>query len=139
VKLKFLHSFFSFLLAVLILLSTSSFTIKKHFCSGFLIDSAVFTQVEKCSNEPCSNSSKETIVTQPDCCDDVIDKVEGQEVIIHKKFDDLDYHQQLFLLAFTESYSYIFESSSRQVVPHRHYIPPILVRDFQVFHQDFLI
>ncbi len=138
-KIKFLHSFFSFLLAILILLSTSSFTIKKHFCSGSLIDSAVFTQVEKCFKEPCSDSSKEIPVVQPDCCDDVLDIVEGQEVVIHKKIDDLDYQQQLFLLAFSESYSYIFESSSRQVVPHRHYIPPILVRDFQVFHQHFLI
>lgn len=138
-KIKFLHRFFSSLLAILILLSTSSFTVKKHFCGGFLVDSAVFAQVEKCPKAPCSSTSKETFVAQPDCCDDVLHLIEGQEVVIHKKIDDIDYSQQAFLLTFTESYFYLYESLPAQIVPHKYYIPPILVTDFKVLHQNFLI
>lgn len=137
-KIKFLQSVSSFLLAILILLSTSSFTIKKHFCSGFLVDSAVFAQVERCAETSCFSTS-ETSVTQPDCCDDEVHLIEGQEVVTSKKIDDLDYEQQLVWFTLSESYFHLFESMPAQLSPHRDYIPPILVADIQILHQDFLI
>ena len=38
-------------LALLVLFSTVSFTIEKHFCGDILVDVAVFTEVEKCAME----------------------------------------------------------------------------------------
>lgn len=137
--MKFLYSTFLTLLAILILLSTSSFSINKHYCSGSLVDSTVFTQVEKCVKGSWSSTAKGTSIAQVDCCIDVTDLVEGQEVVSYKRIDNLDYNQQLFLFAFTKSYFNLFERVPSQVVLHRYYTPPILLTNFQVLHQSFLI
>ncbi|PZD77640.1 hypothetical protein DNG35_08490 [Mesonia sp. K7] len=126
-------------MAILILLSTTSFTIQKHFCGDFLIDSAVFTALEKCSKEPCSGDAKDTSIAKPDCCNDVVDLVEGQDVVTTKNYDDLEYEQQVFLFAFTQSYFQLYEYLPTQVIPHQNYTPPTLVTDVQVSHQVFLI
>jgi hypothetical protein len=139
VKNNNFHKIFLSLLAVLIVLSTTSFTIQKHFCGDFLIDSAVFSAVEKCSKEPCSNSDDSTNFTPPDCCNDVADVVQGQDVLITKSFDDLEYTQQVFLLAFSVSYINLFQPLSEYYIPHQYYSPPKLVTDTQVCHQVFLI
>ncbi|WP_255592742.1 hypothetical protein [Marixanthomonas sp. SCSIO 43207] len=136
-KIKILHKFSSLMLAVLILLSTSSFAVQKHYCGDFLIDSSVFSSVEKCSKEPCSDTSNDQIV-QPECCNDVVNIVEGQDAATYK-FDDLDYEQQLFLVAFTGTYFHLFKDLSSQVIPHKNYTSPILITDIQVCNQVFLI
>nr|WP_147309577.1 hypothetical protein [Marixanthomonas ophiurae] len=78
-------------------------------------------------------------MAQPDCCDDEVHLVEGQEVVTSKKIDDLDYEKQLILFTLSESYFYLFENIPAQFSPHKEYIPPILVTDIQILHQDFLI
>ena len=65
--------------------------------------------------------------------------VKGQDVLITKNFDDLEYTQQVFLLAFSISYIDLFQPLSEYYIPHQYYSPPKLVADIQVRHQVFLI
>lgn len=128
-----LHKISALGLAMLVLLSTFSFTIEKHFCGDFLIDTAVFSKVERCGGE-----SSETYVKKP-CCKDVIDVVEGQDELQTVSLDDLEIHQQLVLQAYIVSYVNLFEGLPQYYIPHKAYSPPNLVLDIQVLDEVYLI
>ena len=46
-----LHKIFSLSMALLVLMSTVSVTIEKHFCGDHLVDVAIFSDAEKCGME----------------------------------------------------------------------------------------
>ena len=138
-KSNFFHKLFSLLLAILILVSTSSFTVEKHFCKGFLIDYSIFTTLKKCNDAPCSDNTKEEDTEDPECCNDVVDIVEGQDVVTTRDLNDLDYHQQVFLFAFTVSFNELFNYTSVPKVRYKDYHSPFLITDKLVDHQTFLI
>ena len=128
-----LHKSFSVLMVFLVLFSTVSFTIEKHFCGDVLIDVAMFTESDKCATEAVD------ILLQKDCCKDEVDVVKGVDVLKAPSFDDFDFVQQLFITSFFYSYRNLFEGLEQQVVPHKGYTPPLLVADIQVLEQVFII
>lgn len=134
---QILHKIFSVSLALIVLCSTVSFTIEKHFCGDTLVDVSVFAEANKCKMEALE-MELETITKAP-CCKDKIDVVKGQDELIVKTIDDLDVNQQLFVATFTYSYLNLFEGLPELVIPHKNYSPPILVTDIQVLDQVFLI
>ncbi|ALJ05115.1 hypothetical protein APS56_08250 [Pseudalgibacter alginicilyticus] len=127
------HKIFSIALSFLVLASTVSFTIEKHFCGDVLVDISVFTEAEKCAMEAMEILNKKT------CCKDEIDVIQGQNELKFSNFEDLDFHQQEFLAAFTYSYLNLFEGTSKQSNPHKNYSPPNLITDIQVLDQVFII
>ncbi len=129
----FLHKTFSILLTFLVLFSTVSFTIEKHFCGDVLVDVSVFVEAEKCEMEALEVLQKKT------CCKDEIDVIQGQDELKFSSFDDLEFEQQQFLASFVYFYANLFEGLSQQIVPHKNYSPPNLVRDIQVLNDTFLI
>jgi len=134
---QILHKIFSVSVALIVLCSTVSFTIEKHFCGDTLVDVSVFAEANKCKMEALE-MELETITKAP-CCKDKIDVVKGQDELIVKTIDDLDVNQQLFVATFTYSYLNLFEGLPELVIPHKNYSPPILVTDIQVLDQVFLI
>ena len=124
-------------MAFLVLLSTLSITIEKHFCGDNLVDVSVFSEVEKCAME--SMEVELATITKKSCCKDTVDVVEGQDELIVKTFDDLDFEQQQFVATFAMSYVNLFESLPKLVIPNKEYSPPKLVYDIQVLNETFLI
>ncbi len=121
------------LMALLVLFSTVSFTIEKHFCGDTLVDVSMFVEADKCAMEALEILQKKT------CCKDAIDVVKGQDELIVSAFDDLDFEQQQFVIAFTFSNINGFESLPKQTIPHKDYSPPNLISDIQVLDQVFII
>ncbi|WP_083692168.1 hypothetical protein [Seonamhaeicola sp. S2-3] len=132
----FLHKSFSVTLALLVLFSTVSFTIEKHYCGDVLVDVALFTGAEKCAMESQELASQK--ITKKHCCKDEVDVIKGQDELI-KSFDDLDFEQQLFITSFVYTYHNLFESLPKQTIPHKDYTPPKLISDILVLDQVFLI
>lgn len=130
---EILHKTFSIGLALLVLFSTVSFTIEKHYCGDVLVDASVFVEAEKCAMEAQEILQKKT------CCKDEIDIVKGQDELKVTSFEDLDLDQQQFVTAFAFSYFNMFESLPKQIIPHKNYSPPNLVTDIQVLDQVFII
>ena len=128
---------FSSLLAFLVLFSTVSFTIEKHFCGDVLVDVAVFTEAQKCAMESYELALEK--ITKKSCCKDEIDVLKGQDELKFSAFEDLEFHQQIFLSTLTYSYFNLFESLPNESIPHKDYSPPNLVADLQVLDQVFLI
>ena len=127
------HKGFSALMALLVLFSTVSFTIEKHFCGDVLVDVSMFVEADKCPMESLEILHKKT------CCKDEIAIVEGQDELKVSSFDDLDFDQQQFITAFAYSYINGFKSFAKETIPHKDYYPPNLVTDIQVLDQVFII
>ena len=121
------------LLALLVLFSTVSFTVEKHYCGDVLVDISVFSEVEKCGMEAMEILQKKT------CCKDEVNVVEGQDELKVSSFEDLDFEEQLFITVFTFAYINGFESLPKQTISHKDYSPPNLVYDIQVLDQVFII
>ena len=61
----------SFCMALLVFVSTMSFTIESHYCGDVLVDTSVFGKVESCGMEvQQKTSSTECDITKKDCCSD---------------------------------------------------------------------
>jgi hypothetical protein len=134
---EILHKTFSVLLALLVLFSTVSFTIEKHFCGDVLVDVSVFKEAEKCGMESMAKS--QGTITKKSCCKDEVDVIQGQDELKFSSFEDLDFQKQLFVTTFTFTYINLFESLPKQTIPHKDYSPPNLVADIQVLDQVFII
>ncbi len=132
-----LHKIFSTILALLVLFSTVSFTIEKHFCGDVLVDISIFAEVDKCAMEAYEIALEK--ITKKSCCKDVIDVVKGQDKLKFSSFEDLDFEQQQFIAAYTASYISLFEGLPKQIIPHKDYSPPNLIIDIHVLDQVFII
>jgi hypothetical protein len=132
-----LHKVFSATLALLVLVSTMSFTVEKHFCGVTLVDTAVFAEVEGCGMDM---SNTETIENEKNnCCKNEVEVVKGQDKLKIAAFDDLKFQQQFFFVSYVYSFENLFEGLSEQIIPHKNYSPPNLVADIQVLDQVFII
>ena len=130
------HKIFSLMMAFLVLFSTVSFTVEKHFCGETLIDVAIFTTAATCGmdmTEMSASSEKKS------CCKDELELVKGQDQLKISNFDDLHFDQQLFISAMVYSFRNLFEGLPKQIIPHKDYSPPNLVADIQVLDQVFII
>ena len=129
---KFLHKFFSVTLALLVLFSTVSFTIEKHFCGDVLVDVSMFVEAEKCAMEALE------LLQQKTCCKDEIDVVQGQDEL-KVSFDNFSSDQQLIVASFIYTYLNLFEGLEENVIPLQDCTPPILVRHIFKLDESYLI
>nr|WP_306455432.1 hypothetical protein [Winogradskyella forsetii] len=114
-----------------------SLTIEKHFCGDTLIDVAIFSKSEKCSDDISEIDNVSLLIKS--CCKDEIDIIEGLSDMTVNSFEDLDVIQQHLLFAYCYSYIHLFEDLPNSVVPHKDYSPPLLVKDLQVLDETYLI
>lgn len=134
---QLLHKVFSVSLALIVLCSTVSFTIEKHFCGDKLVNVSVFSEAEKCKMEALEVELEK--ITKKSCCKDEVNMLKGQDELIVKTLDDLNFEQQLFVATFAYSYINLFEGLPQLVIPHKDYSPPNLIIDRQIINQVFLI
>ncbi len=128
-----LHKIFTILLALFVLLSTVSFTVKKHYCGNVLVDASIFAEAETCEMETFEE------LQSRGCCKDEVQLVKGQDELKMSLFDHVEFEQQKVLVSFVFSYINLFKILEKEVVPHKNYAPPNLVNDIQVLNNTFLI
>ncbi len=134
-----LTKIFSVLLAFLIVFSTMSFTVEKHYCGDFLVDISYFGNADRCEKEMSNVSCDVTKMSKKKCCNDEIHQLKGQDKLQKNSECKFKVEQQKFIIAFVVSYSNLFENLTRQIVPHKNYSPPNLVADIQVLNEVFII
>lgn len=133
-KPSILHKSFSVVLSLLVLFSTLSFTVEKHFCGDTLVDVAVFSEAKKCGMQMDADSTM-----KKHCCKDEVELIQGQDELKTTSFSHLDVEQQKFLVAYVYSYATLLEYLPKRAIPHKDYAPPNLVTDIQLLDQVFLI
>ena len=134
-KAPVLHSIFSIALSCLVLFSTFSFTVEKHYCGDNLVDTAVFSEAKKCGGIDAETIS---YIKKP-CCKDTVDVIEGQDELNTLDFEDLDQITKYILATHLYTYTQLYESLPKLIIPHKDYSPPNLVRDIQVLDETYLI
>ena len=124
----------STLMAVMVLLSTMSFTVKKHYCGDFLVSVSLVSDVENfdVSENSCASIKKKS------CCKDEVHHIEGQDTLHIESSSNLTFEQQKALLVFSISYNFIFFEFKDEKQFSRAIMPPELTRDLQVLYQVFL-
>ncbi len=134
-----IQKFSSLILALLVLVSTFSFTIEKHFCGDFLVDQAVFFKVKDCGMSAHNmDAMMGSEMSSDSCCTNTHLAIEGQDEL-KISFDTLNFDQQIFVTAFTISFIELFEGTPELVIPFKDYSPPLLVTDIHLMDQVFLI
>lgn len=119
-------------MSLLVLFSTVSFTVEKHFCGTTLIDTAVFTEAQKCGMEMTSSVKKS-------CCKDELEVVKGQDDLKLSKFEELPAQQQFTIKFLAYSFLNRFDAVEKAIIPHKNYSPPNLVADIQLLDQVFIV
>lgn len=134
-----LYKIASFSLALLVLLSTLSFTVDMHYCGKALVDYSFVNKVDGCGMEamqPADNEGCSIVVS--DCCKNENITVEGQDNL-KTSLDNLSFHQQVFVAYLVYSLNHFFEGDIENMVPFRDYSPPFLIRDIHILDETFLI
>ncbi len=132
---RFLHKIASLFMAVIVLLSTMSFTIEKHYCGDYLVDISILGNLEKCDMK----SEQAAVLKKKDCCSDEILHVEGQDELQKENFNTLPIYQKLFLTdVFFKKLAFL---DSKEGLSARNSGPPDLhqCKNLQIFYQTFLI
>ncbi|MGM0934795.1 MAG: HYC_CC_PP family protein [Bacteroidota bacterium] len=124
-------------MAFLVIFSTFSFSVEKHFCGTMLVDIAFFSNSEACGSEAKICEEKMSAMGDS-CCTDQKMTVEGQDEL-KVSFYSLDLDQQVFLKTLAYTFIYHYEDLTLKEVPFEHYSPPLLVADIQILDQVFLI
>lgn len=123
------------MLALLVLLSTVSWTVDKHICMGRVMDVAFFAPAEDCCMDTAIALFGET---KYNCCDDESFTLEGQDDL-KLTIKDLDLGDQLVLFAFLHSFKDLYSELKQRPVSNSAYPPPLLAQDLNILYQVYLI
>ena len=130
-------------MALLVLISTLSFSIEKHYCGDHLVDVAIFADAQKCGMETSDMglvaSDTDNVLTKKSCCKDITDVVKGQDELSLKKIKDLSTNQKVFILSLASVFRGLNLLEPKSNTQFKHYSPPKVVRDIQALNEVFLI
>ncbi|WP_378186439.1 hypothetical protein ACE939_14930 [Aquimarina sp. W85] len=128
-------------LAVLVMFSTFSFTVSKHYCGSFLIDSSMFTSAKTCGMESSyrtiPNALEATVQKLP-CCKDELILVSGQDELKNSSYTTNLKTFDVFQ-AFSVNYHKFVEPIRLNQIFYSEYSPPVIVRNFSTWFGSFLI
>lgn len=125
-------------MAVIILFSTTSWKVEKHYCMGNLVDIAFFVDAQDCGMDMSSGSQSVTSLEKKSCCNDEVIAMEGQNNV-KPSFSDFDIEQQVFLFAYAYSYIGLFDIIEARNISYKKYIPPKIIKNIQLLDDVFLI
>ena len=134
-----LHKIMSVLMALVVLFSTTSFTINMHYCGDNLVDLKIYKEAEGCGMEmPMTSSSSDFEIIKTPCCKNEQIQIEGQDEL-QIDLKKLSNNEQTVVFTIVYNYINLFESLPKPRIPFKDYSPPNLVTDIQVLDQVFII
>ena len=122
-------------MAFLVLISTFSFTVEKHYCGDFLVDVSYFGEADSCGMKMDGLTTKK----KKNCCKDEVLKIEGQDELQKQFSKTITFKQQQFVVAFVYSYNTSFFEINLEKEFYKNFSPPDIELDYQVVYQSFLI
>jgi|GEM_PF-245622 len=136
--IKILQKAFAFFMVVVLVLSTTSFTVHKHFCGSFLVDVSIVVPSSGCGMEQAvaPDSCEERLAAS--CCSDKQELVQGQDTL------KMDFFAHVLSPAFSvpevTSWSHpILTAQTQEPHTHRANEPPATRRQLYILHDSFLI
>ena len=138
---EFSHKILAVLMSFVVLFSTTSFAITKHFCGDTLVDTAFFSKASNCGMESQKTTSK-TIsgcsIVKTGCCTDEQLLVDGQDEM-QLQVDKISFNQELFIASFIYTYINRFENLENNVSSFVAYKPPLVIKEIFKIDETYLI
>ena len=134
------HKLSAVAMAVVVLMTTMSFTVDMHYCGDTMVDFSFFKEAKTCGMEkmqadkPCETP----VLSKKSCCSDKQIVVEGQDDF-KISIDKITPEQHFFVVSFLHAYIQSFDTISTDKDSFVDYTPPFIRQDAQVLHQTFLI
>ncbi|MEH6682163.1 MAG: hypothetical protein V7724_16590 [Sediminicola sp.] len=130
---------FSLFLGILLVTSSISWTVGRHYCGHILVDVSLFHEAEKCGMEPIAPISQDTDdLVDASCCSDDLTVVTGQDHV-GKPSQDVLWAQQLFLSPSGQPNIQRITIRDDVAVPWVSSPPFTLVKDIHLLCEVFLI
>ena len=127
----------SILVAFLVLFSTLSFTVDRHYCGERLVDVAIFSEANGCGMEIEKEINDELSFSKKSCCKNETSIIEGKS-IDQQALQNLELQQINFVTAFVVSYNNLFVNTT-EVSTLYLYKPPIIHKDITILFENFRI
>lgn len=129
----------SFILALLVLISTFSLTIEKHFCGDYLVDISYFGKAKDCCGETKADDCGETkSFKKKSCCSNELEYIQGQNEL-QTDLDEAPIIKKQFIVSFLISKYFLFDIPTPQLVVLNKYIPPKIPLNIRVLYEVFII
>ncbi len=133
------HKLFSTVLALIILFSTFSFTVDRHYCGDYLVNTSIFSKAKGCGMEmqkTVSDTACEAI--KKDCCKNETTYVKGN-TIEQQALGQQVVEQLFFVAIFVKFYVSLFDEKGLDKYTFHFYNPPLIRKDIQVLFENFRI
>ena len=134
---KYISKIAAIFLALVVLLSTFSFNVEKHFCGDFLVAISYVGNVASCDDVEEDSCESKTI--EPSCCKDDVELIKGQTQIQKSSVEKITFIKVATAVTSYVFNSLLFQDLEKQIIPHKQYVPPKLFFDIQVLHEVFII
>ncbi len=138
--MKVLHQIFSFLLAFVVLYSTTTITLHKHYCNKKLVETSIYKENEGCKKLIKAKKKTCCDLFKRDCCDDEQLVFEGIDQLQFEKYS----HEFASLYQIDLPQLYVSDNSTveylRNIKPsYFSYRPPPLIQPIYRLGEVYLI
>lgn len=135
--MKFLKPIVCSVLALLVLVSSSSFTINMHFCGGSVQSVSLIEKATPCPMEVKTPPCHKAFAKRSSCCDDEQFLYQGQDFKNHE-VANIQVVQQAWVIELPVL-AQIVPIATAKFSHYTLYKPPLLQHDIPVLIQSFLI
>ena len=135
---KVFHKILAASMAFVVLISTMSFTVNRHYCGDTLVNTSLYHQAKGCGMDMQKPATDGCSAIKKNCCSDKQLMVDGQNELQISSFQ-LSLDQQCFILSFAFTYAGLLEFKEKEVVNYRAYKPPLVVRPIYKLDETYLI
>jgi len=129
-------------MALLVLFSTLSFNVSKHYCAGEIASVSYFLHAEGCGMEEekysCDQDFETQHVDKKSCCDTEIDFVDGSD-FFQKQTNITSANTDFQFFNFPLEDLTFNEENLKERIQLKLYSPPLLVIDKVVLYEIYLI
>tara|TARA_R110002126_G_scaffold181187_4_gene330026 strand:- start:35271 stop:35687 length:417 start_codon:yes stop_codon:yes gene_type:complete len=133
------HKILAILMSFVVLFSTTSFAITKHFCGDTLVDTAIFTKATSCGMEVEKTSSlADCSNLTMDCCSDQ-QIVKNAQDELQLQIDKISFEQKVFIASFVYSYINLYKGLDKKVSYFEVYDPPVVTNQLYKIDETYLI
>ncbi|WP_196890669.1 HYC_CC_PP family protein [Aureivirga marina] len=128
-------------LAFVVLLSTFSFTIEKHFCAEELASISFFANADNCGMEAEEGEQNAIChqVSKKKCCEDEVSNLKATNTDTQCSHENIKLPKLDFIAPFLYTFVFNFEEKSIEIIPNKKHDSPPITKDRPVLFQTFLL
>ena len=136
---KMFQKISALLLAMLVLVATSSFTISMHFCGEQLVSYSFTDNLKNCGDNFSSKTTSKTVFSKKSCCSDKHIVKQSQDELSQKEIAASLYKKIDFARHFYDYRKNFVLQNQQQESSIIYYSPPELIWDRTILFETFLI